>query len=585
MFNKAIDPKTFTTDDITLAVQGVKQDVLKVSISTKDNKTFNIDFSQINETIGNGYFVFTVQTSEIVDNEGFNGKVGKSASWIMFRDGFVTLNTETYPKSAGSILRSPVNAASRAAEVSEVAENKAEYGSLIKMESVANDGYEFKNWTLNGEVISTEPILEYQALGDMDIVANFALKNYHVNIDYDAEGGIVSGSSSGYYTKGTELTFSAQVYEDWVFEGWTVNGESAGNKETLTVVIDGTTAVKALFRHDIYHQNFILESGWNWISTYLSAPIPVDVIIGGVTRMLSQTEELFNDPELGMVGNIKNIQPGKAYKVKSSQVMFRTTTGNLHSLNDNPVNVKKGWNWISYPYSEERSVNTVISNPEEGEFLVAQEGFTEFTDGQWQGTLDVMKPSAGYLYKSAKDKTIVFDFSKIDNDSPARSRYSDNSTNISEYVDIRKYPHTMNIIAEIQKDGETLENGYDVFAMVDNECRGVGKFINGRCYLTVYGEQPEPVAFIVKNAIDNEVLKISESLLFQNDVIGSTRNPFKMTVLDATSISNITSEKTGVKSIHNILGQKVKSIDSGGVYIIDGKKVVVTKKNENDYSK
>ena len=585
MFNKAIDPKTFTTDDITLAVQGVKQDVLKVSISTKDNKTFNIDFSQINETIGNGYFVFTVQTSEIVDNEGFNGKVGKSASWIMFRDGFVTLNTETYPKAAGSILRSPVNAASRAAEVSEVAENKAEYGSLIKMESVANDGYEFKNWTLNGEVISTEPILEYQALGDMDIVANFALKNYPVNIDYDAEGGIVSGSSSGYYTKGTELTFSAQVYEDWVFEGWTVNGENAGNDETLTVVVDGTTAVKALFRHDIYHQDFILESGWNWISTYLNDPISVDLIIGGVTRMLSQTEEIYNDPELGLVGNINNIQPGAAYKVQSSLVMFRTSTGNLHSLDTNPMDVKKGWNWISYPYSEERPVNTVISNPEQGEFLVSQDGFTEFTDGQWQGTLDVMKPSAGYLYKSAKDKTIVFDFSKIDNDSRARSRYTNYSTNISEYVDIRKYPHTMNIIAVIQKDEATLENGYDVYAMVDNECRGVGKFINGRCYLTVYGEQPEPVAFIVMNAIDNEVLKISESLLFQNDVIGSTRNPFKMTVLDATGISNITSEKTGVKSIHNILGQKVKSIDRGGVYIIDGKKVVMTKKNENDYSK
>ena len=585
MFNKAIDPKTFTTDDITLAVQGVKQDVLKVNISTKDNKTFNIDFSQINETIGNGYFVFTVQTSEIVDNEGFNGKVGKSASWIMFRDGFVTLNTETYPKSAGSILRSPVNAASRAAEVSEVAENKAEYGSLIKMESVANDGYEFKNWTLNGEVISTEPILEYQALGDMDIVANFALKNYPVNIDYDAEGGIVSGSSSGYYTKGTELTFSAQVYEDWVFEGWTINGENAGNDETLTVVVDGTTAVKALFRHDIYHQDFILESGWNWISTYLNDPISVDLIIGGVTRMLSQTEEIYNDPELGLVGNINNIQPGAAYKVQSSLVMFRTSTGNLHSLDTNPMDVKKGWNWISYPYSEERPVNTVISNPEQGEFLVSQDGFTEFTDGQWQGTLDVMKPSVGYLYKSAKDKTIVFDFSKIDNDSRARSRYTNYSTNISEYVDIRKYPHTMNIIAVIQKDEATLENGYDVYAMVDNECRGVGKFINGRCYLTVYGEQPEPVAFIVMNAIDNEVLKISESLLFQNDVIGSTRNPFKMTVLDATGISNITSEKTGVKSIHNILGQKVKSFDHGGVYIIDGKKVLVTKKNENDYSK
>lgn len=589
VFNKPIDMASFTTDDITLAVQGVKQDVTKVDISTKDNKTFNIDFSQINETIGNGYFVFTVQTSDITDYEGYRGKDGKSASWIMFKDGLVTLNTESYPKSSGFVVKTPVNASLKAsavmAENSPVADNKAEYGSKVRMESVANDGYEFLNWTSNGEILSTEPVFEYIALNDVNIVANFIAKNYNVTIDYNEQVGNVIGSSSGYYAKGTELAFSAKAAEDYVFDGWIVNGESAGYNETLSITVDGSTAIKALFRKDIYHQNIILETGWNWISSYLNEPMQPELLYGGVKRLLSQTEEVYNDPELGMVGNIENILPCKAYKAQASYVTLKTLKGRMHNLDDNPMDVKQGWNWISYPYSEERPVSTVISNPEQGEFLVAQEGFAEYTDGQWQGTVDVMKPSAGYLYKSAKDKTIVFDFSKPDNDSPARSRYSDNSTNISEYVDIRKYPHTMNIIAVIQKDEATLENGYDVYAMVDNECRGVGKFINGRCYLTVYGEQPEPVAFIVMNAIDNEVLKISESLLFQNDVIGSTRKPFKMTVLDATGISNITSEKTGVKSIHNILGQKVKSIDRGGVYIIDGKKVVVTKKNENDYSK
>lgn len=589
VFNKPIDMASFTTDDITLAVQGVKQDVTKVDISTKDNKTFNIDFSQINETIGNGYFVFTVQTSDITDYEGYRGKDGKSASWIMFKDGLVTLNTESYPKSSGFVVKTPVNASLKAsavmAENSPVADNKAEYGSKVRMESVANDGYEFLNWTSNGEILSTEPVFEYIALNDVNIVANFIAKNYNVTIDYNEQVGNVIGSSSGYYAKGTELAFSAKAAEDYVFDGWIVNGESAGYNETLSITVDGLTAIKALFRKDIYHQNIILETGWNWISSYLNEPMQPELLYGGVKRLLSQTEEVYNDPELGMVGNIENILPCKAYKAQASYVTLKTLKGRMHNLDDNPMDVKQGWNWISYPYSEERPVSTVISNPEQGEFLVAQEGFAEYTDGQWQGTVDVMKPSAGYLYKSAKDKTIVFDFSKPDNDSPARSRYSDNSTNISEYVDIRKYPHTMNIIAVIQKDEATLENGYDVYAMVDNECRGVGKFINGRCYLTVYGEQPEPVAFIVMNAIDNEVLKISESLLFQNDVIGSTRKPFKMTVLDATGISNITSEKTGVKSIHNILGQKVKSIDRGGVYIIDGKKVVVTKKNENDYSK
>ena len=589
VFNKPIDMASFTTDDITLAVQGVKQDVTKVDISTKDNKTFNIDFSQINETIGNGYFVFTVQTSDITDYEGYRGKDGKSASWIMFKDGLVTLNTESYPKSSGFVVKTPVNASLRAsvvtAENSPMADNKAEYGSKVRMESVANDGYEFLNWTSNGEILSTEPVFEYIALNDVNIVANFIAKNYNVTIDYNEQVGNVIGSSSGYYAKGTELAFSAKAAEDYVFDGWIVNGESAGYNETLSITVDGSTAIKALFRKDIYHQNIILETGWNWISSYLNEPMQPELLYGGVKRLLSQTEEVYNDPELGMVGNIENILPCKAYKAQASYVTLKTLKGRMHNLDDNPMDVKQGWNWISYPYSEERPVSTVISNPEQGEFLVAQEGFAEYTDGQWQGTVDVMKPSAGYLYKSAKDKTIVFDFSKPDNDSPARSRYSDNSTNISEYVDIRKYPHTMNIIAVIQKDEATLENGYDVYAMVDNECRGVGKFINGRCYLTVYGEQPEPVAFIVMNAIDNEVLKISESLLFQNDVIGSTRKPFKMTVLDATGISNITSEKTGVKSIHNILGQKVKSIDRSGVYIINGKKVVVTKKNENDYSK
>ena len=52
-----------------------------------------------------------------------------------------------------------------------------------------------------------------------------------------------------------------------------------------------------------------------------------------------------------------------------------------------------------------------------------------------------------------------------------------------------------------------------------------------------------------------------------------------------SGINSVIYDKPTSKSIHNILGQKVKSIDRSGVYIIDGKKVVVTKKNENDYSK
>ena len=42
MFNKHIDPATFTADDVTLAVQGRKLDLADLTIATDDNKTFTL---------------------------------------------------------------------------------------------------------------------------------------------------------------------------------------------------------------------------------------------------------------------------------------------------------------------------------------------------------------------------------------------------------------------------------------------------------------------------------------------------------------------------------------------------------------
>ncbi len=63
MFNKHIDPATFTADDITLAVQGRKLDLADLTIATDDNKTFTLGLAKINETIPSGYNVLTVATA------------------------------------------------------------------------------------------------------------------------------------------------------------------------------------------------------------------------------------------------------------------------------------------------------------------------------------------------------------------------------------------------------------------------------------------------------------------------------------------------------------------------------------------
>jgi hypothetical protein len=79
-FNKPIDDATFTTSDITLTCQGKHLKTDAIAISKVDDSKFALDISKL--TLSDGYYVLTVQTADITDAEGFNGRVGKQAAWI-----------------------------------------------------------------------------------------------------------------------------------------------------------------------------------------------------------------------------------------------------------------------------------------------------------------------------------------------------------------------------------------------------------------------------------------------------------------------------------------------------------------------
>ena len=81
-FNKPIDDATFTTADITLTCQGKHLKTDSITITKKDETKYRLDISKL--TLADGYYVLTVQTAGITDNEGFQGRVGKQAAWIQF---------------------------------------------------------------------------------------------------------------------------------------------------------------------------------------------------------------------------------------------------------------------------------------------------------------------------------------------------------------------------------------------------------------------------------------------------------------------------------------------------------------------
>lgn len=583
IFNKNIDPLTFTTDDITLAVQGVNQDVTSVAISTDDNKTFTLDFAALNETIGNGYFVLTIKTSEVKDIDGYFGKNGKQAGWIMFRDGLVGLKTSTYPTSAGSVQIAQSSSSAKVLSAKRSDMDSAEYGSLLRLTTVANEGYEFKNWTVNGEIVSTDIEFEYMALEDMDIKANYALKTYTVTVNDNEEGGSVTGSSSGIYSYGDVLNLTANANEDFVFDGWNVNEKNISDNKSISIVVNESKNINANFRREVFNQSLTMSRGWNWVSTFVNEPIPVNIFLGNVTHVVSQFDEIVNDPVYGMIGGIETLLPGQAYKMDATYNALKSFKGKLHNLSNTPIELRTGWNWISYPYTEEREINEVISNASEGDYMTSQFGFSEFADGCWEGTLNNLTPGYGYIYKSSTDKTLEFDFSNKQSRAKAMLANTYRDEPNSGEVDIRKYPSTMNVIARISAEAENLNTDkYCIYAFAGNELRGESRSIGDNHYLTIYGDDATNITFVVENTTNGNTFFANEIVTFKSDVLGSRKAPFTITVSEATAIKDISdsSRKMKIYSIEGVLinseatARSLKKL-SRGIYIIDGQKFMV----------
>ena len=552
MFNKYIDPATFTSEDIQINVQGKEQDSQLVKISTEDNKNFVLDLTQLNASAGNGYYTLTVQTSGITDSEGFAGKTGKTASWTQFVNNQVKLLTSVYPENAGEVI-------------GRVAGNEVAYGTTIQLVAKAKEGYQFASWSLNGETISTNDTISQVALGDLTMVANFEKKTYQVNIAENCEGGSITQTYTGVYHYGDQLVLKAEADEDYSFAHWTVNGKQTDDAETLSLIVDKDLTVSASFKQERYEQNITLMRGWNWIASYLADPISASDIASKSSQIISSSEE------------IENLLPAQTYKVKASTSFISKSKGRLFEASTTPVGINAGWNWLGYPLRENQELASAISNASEGDYIVGQTGFAQFYAGTWEGTLKQLITNQGYLYKSVKQNNLEFA------EATTPSQLSDEEQQDME-VDIRKYPSTMNIIGKLtQKDADMTGSDYRLYVMVGNECRGISQLIDGKYYLTIYGEKDEKLNMVIENLQTQESILVQDALTFKEDVLGSRTSPYDFNIDIMTGIENILADGKELR-IYSIDGYlidahaTVKTLKKlvKGVYIINGKKYVVS---------
>ncbi|MDE5585863.1 MAG: InlB B-repeat-containing protein, partial [Muribaculaceae bacterium] len=243
MFNKFIDPTSFSPEDIEMSAQGNRIESDGIVITSDDNKTFHMDLSAVDQSTL-GFYTLTVNTQEITDAEGFNGRDGKTVVWSYFPDGNVSIAVSTYPENAGSVMQlidgsdTPVSLSSGI---------KAKYGESITLTAVPEEGYDFEEWINNDRSYSSNAVIEFKAISNDELIAEFSPKTYSVEIDPFCKGGSILGTSSGIYSYGDELSLLAVPQEGYVFRHWLVNGEELKENSAYILTVKGTTSVSAVF--------------------------------------------------------------------------------------------------------------------------------------------------------------------------------------------------------------------------------------------------------------------------------------------------------------------------------------------------
>lgn len=338
----------------------------------------------------------------------------------------------------------------------------------------------------------------------------------------------------------TEPECDVRIYEGINHGFYVVATDSAGNVEMKEAAREYTLDLfEPTEDSDLELE---LAEGWNWVSHNLNTSVDVADVQTHAKRILGQEEETIKDAAFGFVGDLTELKPTLGYKILVDADDNVALDGKLYNASYKSIGLSKGWNWIGYPLAHVMEIAQALEHftPEEGDYIIGQDDFTQYADGEWVGTLSTLTPGLGYLYKSGATKQMFFNSTAtLSSRAEAQRRVAAIESPWS--CDKHKYPNVMAVTACLYNNEMAEDAGdYYVAAFCDNECRGVGKTVKGLVMMNVYGQGNETIQFKVIDKETEQLMDIAENVAFNADVQGSIAAPFRMTIGDGltTDIAN-----------------------------------------------
>ena len=172
-------------------------------------------------------------------------------------------------------------------------------GQQCTVTATANNGYNFTNWTENGNVVSSNASYSFTVTGNRTLVAHFTAQTYTINaVASPNYGGTVSGS--GNFNYGQSCTLTATPAANYTFINWTKQGQVVSTNANYTFTVTESAT---------YQAHFELQS---FTITVENANPDWGSVSGGGTFFYGETTEISATPNIGYVflmwddGNIDN---------------------------------------------------------------------------------------------------------------------------------------------------------------------------------------------------------------------------------------------------------------------------------------
>ncbi len=343
-------------------------------------------------------------------------------------------------------------------------------------------------------------------------------------------------------------------------------------------------------------QRLLLGEGWSWISLFANK-VGQDIFYKyfyDAQEIRSQYMLVYNDPEYGFFGDLTELTTAEAYKVCVKDGahfdMFLYDGGVYNYNTGRDINLMPGWTWVSNPYCFDHDLQVALGKAtfaNDSRIVSKNDGFATFQDGQWVGTLTRFNAGEGYLVYNAAAENAFVSFAaegvipKAEPRSVASARRAAEQSVWS--YDGSRFADNMSVIC--QPTTELEADRYTIGAFVGDECRGEGRMINGRFFVTVHGEMGEKVSFRLYDALTGEYFVLDDAVDFASTV-GTYQRPMALNTPTLTGIDSVTGDQgvavyldggrvvvAGVAAesveVYNASGMRVAAEGLGtGVYVV-----------------